>query len=390
MDAMQESKEWIRGSNSDLEVRSRSKLSGGVTLGSVHPSLSLNWVLAAEASQLSPDVPHPIWDCEEEEGPSTPPGSPRGELAQRTLARSPSQQSGSVASSGTTASTTTGGSSITGDLTPRKRPNGTKAASKAQSKDKVKCKSNGAESALACPFQEAKLLVSRTSDAHLREESLIMYDWDDTIAPTTWLQNVVMASEDFSVFSEALAEHTRLITEVLLASHAVSRVCIVTLCTERWLRLNFDHFFIGIRDLLVRLGIKVVHCHYDEISAASLVESKRVAMRECLAEYYPDTSVRRNVLSIGDKHIEREALITLGDEASIFKTVKFREKPTHSHVEAQLKLLTPLLPELVAEKSDFDRTFEGISLKALPKLRPAYVRASSRLGLSALTPQPAV
>jgi len=142
------------------------------------------------------------------------------------------------------------------------------------------------------------------------------------------------------------------------------------------------HFFVGVRDLLERLGIIIVHFRYDEVTAESLVESKRVAMRECLDEYYPDASVRRNVLSIGDKHIEREALITLG-ESGLYKTVKFREKPTQSDIEAQLRLTTSFIADLVAEKSDFDRTFEGISLKALPKLRPAYVRTSTRLKRSA-------
>lgn len=216
------------------------------------------------------------------------------------------------------------------------------------------------------------------SALQMRNGAVIMWDWDDTLAPTTWIQDVVMPRGQDSHFSDAFAKQVRLINEALLASHAVARVVIVTLASERWVKMCMDSYLVGVEDTISRLGIPILYasrtCLVSEIDSATA--SKRSTMRDCLRWLYPDASTHKNVLSIGDMSAEAEALrYCLSDckSSSYCKTIKLRERPTLGDLQSELNLLIPSLPGLVAQKSGFDKTTEGMMFKAMPQLRRASI-----------------
>jgi hypothetical protein len=222
------------------------------------------------------------------------------------------------------------------------------------------------------PRMTTMTIGSSAANGGQRKEAVIVWDWDDTLIPTTWLNELVMPKQDDAKFKDQLTKQTQLIRDAILASHACARVVIVTLANQRWVQCTLDRFFVGIQGLIERLGINIVYAAPDRATYGDIAfAAKKDAMQYCLKGMYPDANKRKNVLSIGDMDAEHNALkhvLSDGVKGSLCKTIKLREKPSITEIQIELTLITPLLGKLMTEESSFDKTTEGMMFKAFPKL----------------------
>jgi hypothetical protein len=93
-------------------------------------------------------------------------------------------------------------------------------------------------------------------------ESLIIFDWDDTLCPTSFIVKEAPDGDasDLSVEDqEALRRHIATVTTVLSQASALSRVSIVTLATEKWLEDTIKNFMPSIRGVLEDLEVEIIY-----------------------------------------------------------------------------------------------------------------------------------
>mmetsp|Transcript_31317 Transcript_31317/g.82981 ORF Transcript_31317/g.82981 Transcript_31317/m.82981 type:complete len:395 (-) Transcript_31317:8-1192(-) len=218
---------------------------------------------------------------------------------------------------------------------------------------------------------------------------LIIFDWDDTLFPTTHLTEVVLPGSSVSTqhtrlpedspFAKALDEHGRLVNDVLVAACSVASVCIVTLSARPWVEDSARWFLpnSGVAELVRDLGIPVYyareHVKRRDKFAAHVEEgvdlfmiAKRNAMKHGIQKFSRKKSMRckrRNIISIGDSVTEENAVkeILWEDDFTedLCKTVRFIADPTLDVLGRELQLLRSWLDKIVYHGHDLHAVLEN-------------------------------
>jgi len=236
-------------------------------------------------------------------------------------------------------------------------------------------------------------------------ETCIIFDWDDTLLPTsfiedaarmcapncaspTLLQNAARVRgfagnsraarsakrhvsrglpQNFPCYA-AIQQHAQLVEEVLRgAKEAADRVAIVTLSARPWVFESADQYLPGLdmAELLKELQIPVYyapeHTQATDDTQDPHVNMKRNAMQEFL-HLFGDT-VREdalNVISIGDSLVEKEAAqatARLAEDCgrpSMCKTIKLIGDPSLKQLRDELSMLKEHLPTLCTVPKELD------------------------------------
>lgn len=222
------------------------------------------------------------------------------------------------------------------------------------------------------------------------EETVIIFDWDDTLFPTWFVSEVVLPClaedsrsptttgsplPDDCPFLEALNQHAVVVGDLLRSASAVGRVSIVTLSQRPWVVNSAKRFLPGLHleELLKELRIPIVYARESikrpMVCLAEVEEgvnvfsvAKQRAMAKALKKLY-GKAPWRNIISIGDSRIERDAIKELIwgvelPESNIrppcCKTVKLMEEPSLEQLGAELGLLRSWLRTMVSYSEDFD------------------------------------
>lgn len=220
------------------------------------------------------------------------------------------------------------------------------------------------------------------------DNTIIIFDWDDTLLPTWFLQDQVYSSlpanareatvPKDSPFYEMLATHASIVKAVLMLARAVGQVAIVTLALRPWVLTSAERFLprLDLPELLCRLGIPVYYAREHmkrpdaclaqvEEGVAIFTVAKRATMMKCLRKLSRKRKhARMNVMSIGDSLAEKDAikevLWNMCDEGAspVCKTVKFVYQPTAQQLCDELQLLGMWLRRMASHVEDFDINME--------------------------------
>mmetsp|Transcript_25865 Transcript_25865/g.60245 ORF Transcript_25865/g.60245 Transcript_25865/m.60245 type:complete len:389 (-) Transcript_25865:99-1265(-) len=226
------------------------------------------------------------------------------------------------------------------------------------------------------------------------DNTIIIFDWDDTLFPTWFVQQVVLpglppnnkagALPADSPFHEALAAHASTLRAVLMLARAFAQVAIVTLAMRPWVFSSTERFLPGLdlADLLRTLGIPVFyareHVKRPDTCLAQVEEgvdlftvAKRATILKCLRKLSRNRKgLRMNVISIGDSLAEMDAVKEVlwaaceqqpGLAATpLCKTVKFVCQPSMQQLGDELHLLAMWLKKMAAHNEDFDVSMDGL------------------------------
>jgi hypothetical protein len=175
-----------------------------------------------------------------------------------------------------------------------------------------------------------------------RHNSLIIFDWDDTLLPTSFLAPRGIFEDNSELNEKDQAKINKLQESVLkLLTIAISKgdVYIITNAGEGWVEFSAKKYYPKILDLLTKIEV---------ISAREVYEKK-----------FPDDSKRwkvesflnlkkrlnddliTNIICLGDSIFEMEAGRILASKFihAVIKTIKFREKPKPEELNKQLNLV---------------------------------------------------
>jgi len=230
------------------------------------------------------------------------------------------------------------------------------------------------------------------------DQTIIIFDWDDTLMPTTWLE------QDLKIFGPPprsavnvwalLSMLTQLALDTLkIALTVAARVLIVTLAEPPWVANSITDYFPELRGKLEELGVQVVYARNilakniggaynkqdfkdDEEKELFWMGVKAKAIAQQCGDFYSQYEGQswKNVISIGDSDFE-----LVGAEAAVrewvkenkdtaqnlprIKTLKLLDDPTAEELIDQLKALHALLPMLVARDGVVSLDFETIGTK---------------------------
>uniref|UniRef100_A0A6U6WAB0 Uncharacterized protein n=1 Tax=Zooxanthella nutricula TaxID=1333877 RepID=A0A6U6WAB0_9DINO len=223
--------------------------------------------------------------------------------------------------------------------------------------------------------------IERWSD---RDETLIIFDWDDTLCPTTHydqeLRGGEAPQEREAADLEALAVAVR---NVLQVAAGVGRVAVVTMAATGWVEDTMQRLLPGLGSVFDDLDIPVVLARegvptpFKRQAFADCREPSQYLKRRAMARVIQDFYTGRlegiagrarswkNILSIGDSWAERNALQDLvfsktqRDRRGRWKecrckTMKLLTEPTLAQLTEQVSVVAQWIPTLVCHDGDLD------------------------------------
>jgi hypothetical protein len=204
------------------------------------------------------------------------------------------------------------------------------------------------------------------------EDTFLIFDWDDTLLPTTWIEKQGLRldgplSEDQELQLQRMAEHA---SRTLQTAKALGEVILVTNAEHGWVELSCLKFMPGLFKSLQDVRILSARSTYEKQGILEPSEWKYLAFQRELDRFCEgktpvsgeaDTVAiadrRRNVISIGDSPAEREALIrvTAHMPNSCVKAVKFMAHPEVQQLHQEHELISGyILRDLVNHEGNLD------------------------------------
>lgn len=225
--------------------------------------------------------------------------------------------------------------------------------------------------------------VSAVSLEEKLGKTVVFFDYDDTLLPSSHLSTNGYSLDSTKEFSREMEGELRalesLVIKILEASLQLSEVYIVTNAETGWVQLSAKKFMPGLLPVLGKMTVISARSTYERMHPDNPLKWKYCAFQDALGSAYGsmDTVNRKNILSFGDSHVEREAVraVTRGYDNVRMKSVKFQERPTMEQLRRQLLLVDRTFNYLCSHDGDLD-----LQLTVFPVDEPEREGASSSSG----------
>ena len=219
-----------------------------------------------------------------------------------------------------------------------------------------------------------------TLDWYKPTQTAVIFDWDDTLFPTSWLkaQSGLRWYEPLaanSPYRPIFKEISTNIREVLETAAELGSVSIVTLASSPWVTIAVRNFLPELEAVIVNLGIPVAYAREELLPGDEALSSedmsrmlKRRAMNRVIKKFYSQYAQQswKNVISIGDSIFERQALqdvVSFKKQAANkkcrAKTLKLADAPDIDQLNAQMTVLTTWLRPMVLYDDHIDIDLDG-------------------------------
>jgi len=167
------------------------------------------------------------------------------------------------------------------------------------------------------------------------EETIVIFDWDDTVMPSSWVQDQGIRLDEGSVPTleqqEQLGELARFASKTIRLAKTLGTVVLVTNAERGWIELSCLKFLPALHPALESVKFLSARTEYETPTLSSPFAWKLKAfISEIERVLESDPNRRKNILSVGDSSHEREALIKATHHLPNCRTksLKFAERPT--------------------------------------------------------------
>ena len=182
-----------------------------------------------------------------------------------------------------------------------------------------------------------------------RHNSLIIFDWDDTLLPTSFLTPRGIFEDKNELNEKDQAKVSKLEESVRkLLTLAVSRgdVYIITNAGDGWVEFSCKKYYPSIMEILNKIKVISARGKYEDKYPG---DSKRWKIETFLniKETLNDELIT-NIICLGDSVFEMEAGRILASKFihAVIKTIKFRENPKPEELNKQLSLVINQFPSI--------------------------------------------
>ena len=175
-----------------------------------------------------------------------------------------------------------------------------------------------------------------------QHNSIIIFDWDDTLLPTSFLtpggvfnENIILSDID----QEKLSTIEHYVSELLNSSVEKGNVFIITNAGKGWVEYSANRFYPSIKNNLKKIEIISARGEYEKLYPGNSREWKIQAFLTLLK--FVNIKLVTNIICVGDSLFEMEAGRILASKftEAFIKTIKFREAPKLDELIKQLKLV---------------------------------------------------
>ena len=175
-----------------------------------------------------------------------------------------------------------------------------------------------------------------------QHNSIIIFDWDDTLLPTSFLTPGGVFNEDITLSESEQDKMLKLEQSVYtLLNETIEKgnVYIITNAGKGWVEYSAKRFYPSIVEVLPKIKIISARGEYEKIYPGNSRQWKIQAFLYLLN--YVDVKLVTNIICIGDSLFEMEAGRILASKftEAFIKTIKFREAPKLDELIKQLKLV---------------------------------------------------
>lgn len=183
--------------------------------------------------------------------------------------------------------------------------------------------------------------------------NVTIFDWDDTLFPTTWFLSQTAARE---MKQQLLRDVDEAVAVILGIATDRGDVAIVTCASERWVR-ETAKYLPGASNFLFGT-VQVISCK-DRFFAGTTHALKTRAFLSVLEELRANNNdAALNICSVGDSGAEYFAAKASALEHDIVKRVRLWQSPSLSVLSKQLELLSGRFEEVLSHATPADIIFE--------------------------------
>ena len=172
--------------------------------------------------------------------------------------------------------------------------------------------------------------------------TLILFDWDDTLLCTTFLTKNGVYDENLILNDKEKEKVSKLEFSVLkLLTLAIKKgnVYIITNAGQGWVEYSCEKYYPNVLNVLKKIKIISARGEYEEKYPNDSRMWKIQAFLNMQKEF--NSNLVTNIICLGDSFIEIEAGHILASKfnQAFIKTVKFRESPKPEELNKQLNLV---------------------------------------------------
>eukprot|EP00404_Azadinium_spinosum_P023193 CAMPEP_0180617110 /NCGR_PEP_ID=MMETSP1037_2-20121125/32843_1 /TAXON_ID=632150 /ORGANISM="Azadinium spinosum, Strain 3D9" /LENGTH=256 /DNA_ID=CAMNT_0022637003 /DNA_START=23 /DNA_END=793 /DNA_ORIENTATION=- len=194
------------------------------------------------------------------------------------------------------------------------------------------------------------------------EDTILIFDWDDTVLPSTWIQEQGLRLDDDSVPTEEqkvqLSKMAERAAQTLCVAKRHGTVLLVTNAEEGWIELSCQKFMPSLYSVLENIKLLSARSTYEHQGVMSPFEWKYLAFESEIGCFYGTFAAdrRKNVISFGDSAHEREALIRVTERMQNCRTksLKFVERPEVEELLKEHELISGCFRHIVNHDGNLD------------------------------------
>ena len=174
--------------------------------------------------------------------------------------------------------------------------------------------------------------------------NIFFFDWDDTLLCTSYLvpagafNDLEINKKDKDVISNL----DNLVSKLLLKSINIGFVFIVTNGAPGWVELSSVKFYPKTSKVLTKIKIISARGLCEKKFPGDMRQWKTKAFKYAINSIKINKNIPTNIICFGDSIIEIEASYNIKEcfPNAYLKTIKFKENPTHTELEKELKIIS--------------------------------------------------
>jgi len=229
----------------------------------------------------------------------------------------------------------------------------------------------------ASPTAAARRRRSKSSSGR-RVKPLIIFDYDDTLFPTSFLNKRGLKLTDVGPIDgkivAILDQYSQIINKTLEMAQKIGHVLIVTNAEERWISLTVEKFLPKSENIVNSFQHISARSIFEPTGIVSPIGWKENAFRMVVEEYLDSIGIRSGdlgnghpmgngrvgpqVISLGDSAHEREAVLKIasdfGTSRISVKSLKLMERPEIDALIKEHGLIQECLKDIVLHVGNLD------------------------------------
>ena len=190
--------------------------------------------------------------------------------------------------------------------------------------------------------------------------SLFIFDWDDTLFPTSFLINEGIIDQD-NIPNE-LKNNFKILEDIIIniLNYALSKgdVYIITNSSIIWFKYTFYKYFTNLNNIINKINIISARDEYEDIYPGEnkiWKEKAFLSLRQNINE-----NLVTNIICLGDSEFELEAgkILASRINESFVKRIKFKKNPDIEDLIKQLNLINNKIGYIYSQPKNLSITIE--------------------------------